>query len=114
MGIKINIKAYKKIGIEIKGQPEEVIEDFQQDIGSAVTSPEARHLITVENNYEQLSEEKGEIFHSVTGKLDPTVGYLCTIVPLKNEDDWKIMERVLKYIKRIANNMRIIEGIQSE
>ena len=53
----------------MKGQLVEVIEDFQQDIGAAVTSPAARHNLKVEENCEQLSKENNEIFGSVTANL---------------------------------------------
>ena len=97
----------------------EAIESFQQYIGDNVILPAARFLFTVEKNCEQLIEEKNEIIYSVTAKilyiinrarpyLETTLPYLYNIVSCRNEDGWKKLERLLKYIKGTINDVSII------
>ena len=99
---------------------EEAIEYFKQAVGAAVMSPAARHLLKVDENCEQVSEENSEIFHFVTAKilyitkrdrphLEPTVAYLCTRVSCSNGDNWKKLETAMKYIEGTINNVRIIK-----
>ena len=55
-GVNINSREDNKIEIQTNGQFEYMIECFQKDIGATVTSPVARHILTVDNIFEQLSE----------------------------------------------------------
>ena len=108
-----------KIEIKIRGQLEEAIENFQQDIVASVPSLAVRLLLTVEEKFEQLSEGESKIFNYITDKLlyitnkdvpyiDPTVKYLFMIVSFRNGDNCKKFEIVLKYIKGEIKNVRII------
>ena len=64
----INIGGDEKIEIGMRGQLEEVIYNFQRDIGATATSPVASHVLTVDKHCEKLREERSETFHSVTDK----------------------------------------------
>ena len=66
-----------------------------------------------------LSEDKRDIFHSITAKLlfitkrvrpdiEPTVAFLCTRVSKSDIDDWKQLRRLLGYIRYTINDVRII------
>ena len=101
----IHIRSGNKIETKVKVQLVEVIKNFQQYIGAALTSPAARHILTVEENCEQLRKENNEIFSSVTANLffitrkdrpglKSTVAYLFTRVSFINEDDCKKLEIV--------------------
>ena len=67
--MKINIGEDNKIEIKMKGQFEEDIETFQQEIGAVIILPSTGNIITVDKNCEQLSDERSEILHYVTDKL---------------------------------------------
>jgi hypothetical protein len=75
--------------------------------------------MTVNDQATKLSDKQKEIFHSVTAKLlylekrarpdiEPTVAYLCTRVDKCDEDDWKKLKRVLKWLKLTIDDNRII------
>jgi hypothetical protein len=92
LGMNIILRDDKKIVIEMKDQIMDAIESFGEKIEGTVTSPSARHLMTINNDAKQLSDKKKEIFHSVTAKLlylekrarpdiEPTVAYLCVVSP---------------------------------
>ena len=73
-------------------------------------TPCAEHLFTTNDNAEKLSKDKGEYFHSTVAKLlfltqraRPDIGtgisFLCTRVQKPDEDDYKKLGRVLRYLK---------------
>jgi hypothetical protein len=109
----------KKIEIEMKDEVMDTINSFGEEIEGTVTSPSARHLMTINDNATKLSNQKKEIFHSVTAKLlylekrarpdiEPTVAFLCTRVDKCDEDNWKKLKRVLKWLKLTIDDNRVI------
>jgi len=75
-----------------------------------VTTPAAKHLFTVNNKTPKLSTELSDEFHTQVAKalfltkrtrpdLQPTVPFLCTRVKDTDEDDWKKLLRMYKYLE---------------
>jgi hypothetical protein len=119
LGMNIILRDDKKIKIEMKDQVMDAIESFGEDIDGIVTSPSARHLMTVDDQATKLNDSRKEIFHSVTAKLlylekrarpdiEPTVAFLCTRVDKCDEDDWKKLKRVLKWLKLTIDDNCVI------
>ena len=42
---------------------------FREDVSTSVTSPETNKLFEVREDFEQLSDKNGELFHSVVANL---------------------------------------------
>ena len=89
----------------------ETLEDLPKEMshGEAAT-PAADHLFNIAENGVRLDSERAKIFHQLTAKLlflskrarpdiQLAVAFLCTRVKEPDEDDWKKLNRVLKYLQ---------------
>ena len=94
----------------MREQIDEILSDFQWDIGGAVASPAAKHLMYVNDNCMKLGRVKKEAFHSTVAKLlylekrarpdlETNIAFLTTRVSNPDKDDWKKLIRLLSYIK---------------
>ena len=74
---------------------------FGEDVSTSVTSPATNKLFEVRDDFEQLSDKNGELFHSVVANLlfimkrsrtdlDMAVGFLMMRVLRSDIYDWKI------------------------
>ena len=81
---------------------------FSEDVSTLVTSTATMKLFEVREDAKQLSEKKGEFFHSVVEKLlfiikgsrpnlETAVGLLEKMVLKIDVDDWKILRRILRF-----------------
>jgi hypothetical protein len=67
MGIVFNNNG--TVSVRMKEYLKEAITDFVEDITKSATSPAKRDIFDVNEESEDLSAEKREVFHSVTAKL---------------------------------------------
>ena len=90
LGMNIYTKE-KTIQVNMFEQLKEYIESFSQDVSALVTSTATKNIFEVRKDSEQLSEKKGENFHSVVANLlfiingsipylDMAVSFLTTMV----------------------------------
>lgn len=74
------------------------------------TTPAAEHLFNVRSEAPKLTEEQGLAFHTTVAKLlffckharpdiQTVVSFLCTRVQSADEDDWKKLDKVLRYLR---------------
>jgi hypothetical protein len=74
-----------------------------------VMTPAAEHLFQVNDEATKLEFKVAEEFHTTVAKglflckrarpdLQPTIPFLCTRVQAPDDDDWKKMLRMLKYL----------------
>ena len=120
LGMHIDIDRKKKeVIIEMIDQLKEEIELFCEEVDESVVTPAYKNLMEVNEEQEQLDEEKSEIFHSVVAKLlfimkrvrpdiEPTISFLMKRVSKSDKDDWEKLRRCLGFIKKTINNKRII------
>ena len=120
LGVKININRKEKvISIDMEDQLMEVLEMFGEKVDDTVSTPADKNLFTTYDNSGQLSNEKSEVFHSVTAKLlfimkrarpdiETSVSYLMTRVSKSNVKDWKKLSRCLGFVKKTINEKRRI------
>ena len=103
----------------MKKQISEAIEWFGEDITEKPVTPANKNIFGVSNEYEDLSEQKRDIFHSVIAKLlyitkrarpdiETTVAFLCTRGSCSTTEDWKKLRRVLGFLKNTIDDVRII------
>jgi len=75
-------------------------------------SPAAEHLFRTRDNADKLDKDQAALFHHVTAQLlfackrgrpdlQTAVSFLCTRVREPDQDDYKKLARVIKYIRRI-------------
>ena len=84
-----------------------------------VSTPAAEHLFAVNPNGNKLDNDKKEEFHTMVAKalflckrsrpdLQPTVPFLCTRVQSPDQDDWKKLLRMLKYLEQTVEDELIL------
>jgi hypothetical protein len=99
--IKIDMVDYVKTMVE--SFPSKYLE------GAKVSTPSNEKLFTVNIKSPKLSKENKELFHTVTAQglfackrarpdISPVIAYLTTRVREPNEDDWKKLIRMIKYL----------------
>ena len=120
LGMKLQIdEESKTVQVSMEGHIQDAINSFGEQINSAVATPAERNLHEVRATAEQLEGDKAAIFHSVTAKLlhiskrarpdiETAVAFLCTRVSKSDEDDWKKLKRVLKYLYGTLDMRRVI------
>jgi hypothetical protein len=106
--VKLYMKDYIKKMISEFKYPEELKEIKK------VSTPAAEHLFEVNANCNKLGKAKKDEFHTTVAKalflckrtrpdLQPTVPFLCTRVQAPDEDDWKKLLRMLKYLEQTVD-----------
>ena len=107
LGTNIEIKDIT-IQVYMVEQLKERIESFGEGVSMLFTSPAKNKLFEVREYSEQLSQNKGELFHSMVGKilfimkrsrpdLETAVGFLETRVLKSDVDDREKLRRILRF-----------------
>ena len=87
----------------------EAMEEFDTKYGRKVTTPATSHLFDVNQHQIKLDEERKKVFHRITAKLlfvskrgrpdiQVAVSFLTTQVTQPDEDNWKKLLRLVRYI----------------
>jgi len=119
LGMDVNIKKNKTIEISMKKQILEAIEWYGETITHKPATPANKRLFNVNDESETLDEDRKEIFHSVVAKLlyitkrarpdiETAVAFLCTRVSRSTESDWLKLKRVLGFLEKTVDDVRII------
>jgi hypothetical protein len=109
LGMTINYSIPGKVQFTMNQYIKEMLEEAPSDMNGIAITPAADHLFTVNNELTLLSTEDGETFHHLTAKLlhlskrarpdiQTAVAFLTTRVQAPDEDDWKKLGRVIKYL----------------
>lgn len=100
-----------KFIISMENYLNEVLRDLPEDMSGTALSPAAEHLFKTRANVEKLNQEQAILFHHITAQLlyackrgrpdlQTAVAFLCTRVRDPDQDDYKKLVRVIKYIRR--------------
>jgi hypothetical protein len=89
-----------------------VLGDFPEEINGSVPTPASEHLFDVRSNEDRtlLNKEKERAFHYAVAQLlfassrsrkdiQTAVSFLITRVNYPDEDDWRKLKRLLRYIR---------------
>ena len=87
-----------------------MLTETPNDMLGVAATPAANHLFVVDQECKKLSTEESETFHHLIAKLlylsrrarpdiQTAVGYLTTRVSNPDEDDYKELSRVVKYLR---------------
>ena len=126
LGMNIKMRTDKKIEIEMKNQIREAINWFGEEINEKPSTPANKNLFGTSKDSKELDEKKSELFHSIVAKLlyickrarpdvETAVSYLCTRVSKSTDNDWKKLRRVLGFLQKTIDDVRIIgaDNLQS-
>ena len=86
-----------------------------------VNTPAPDHLFVVNPKAIKLDQEKGDVFHTTVAKglflckrarpdLQPTIPFLCTRVAEPDDDDWKKLIRMLRYLQETKDMELTLEA----
>ena len=99
----------KSVVVNMKEYLKEAMEELDIEYGRKVTMPAANHLFDVNEHQVKLGEDQKKLFHRITAKLffvskrgrpdiQVAVSFLTTRVTQPDEDDWKKLLRLMRYI----------------
>ena len=127
LGITLDYSTPGKVRIYMKDYVKGIIKEFKypEEAGGIrkVTSPHPDHLFEVNPKGDKLDPAKAEEFHTTVAKalflckrarpdLQPAVPFLCTRVQSPDQDDWKKLLRMLKYLEQTQNMELTLEADQ--
>ncbi len=100
-----------KFIINMENYIDEIMTHLPVDMSGTATTPAGDHLFKTRDNATKLDEKTAELFHHFTAQLlflckrgrpdiHTAVAFLCTRVKHPNQDDYKKLCRVIKYLHR--------------
>lgn len=110
LGMDIEYKGNKEVEVCMKRYLEEVLDEFSVEVTGEAATPAALHLFQVNPEGKKIDEERVRHFHTAVAKLlfvtkrgrgdlMTAISFLSTRVKDPDEDDWKKLLRLLKYVK---------------
>ena len=99
-----------KVQVQMFDYIDNMLGDLPEDMCGMVTSPAADHLFTVSDTGKKLTQEQSEMFHHNVAKLlflckrarpdiQTAVAFLTTHVMTPDEDDYKKLAWVMRYLQ---------------
>jgi hypothetical protein len=100
-----------KVQILMQEYIQEMLDEVPDGMAGEAATPAANHLFEVNNKPKLLDEETYDLFHHFTAKLlflakrarpdiQTTVAFLTTRVKSPDEDDYKKLDRCMKYLRQ--------------
>jgi hypothetical protein len=100
-----------------------MIDNFGEDVSESAKTPAAPHLFTVREDAKKLSEQQAQKFHNTVAKglflckrarldLQTTIAFLSTRVKEPDEDDWKKLMRMMRYLNKTKDLVRTMKADQ--
>ena len=117
MNIEIKDRTIK---VDMVKYLEDCIEMFGEDVIMLVTYPATKQFFEVKEDAEQMSEKKGELFHSVVETflfitkrsrpdLEKAMGFLTTRVSKSDVDNWEKWRSILRFVHCTLKGKNILE-----
>ena len=110
LGMWLDFSLDGKVQVQIFNYIDNILGDLPEDMCGMVTSPAADHLFTVSDTGKKLTCEQSEMFHHNIVKLlllckwthpdiQTAVAFLTTHVMAPDEDDYKKLAQVMRYLR---------------
>ena len=110
VGMDLDFSNDGEVTVKMSDYLKETIEDFPIEITGTASTPVSLFLFTTNPDAEKLNERDAKAFHTAVAKLlfvtkrargdiITAISFLTTRVKSPDEDDWKKLIRLLKYIK---------------
>ena len=109
LGMWLDYSLDGKVQVQMFDYIDNMLEDLPEDMHGTVNSPAADHLFAVSHTATKLTQEQSDMFHHNVAKLlflckrarpdiQTTVAFLTTRVMAPDEDDYKKLARVMRYL----------------
>jgi hypothetical protein len=120
LGMTFDFSVKGKVIIDMIDYMESMVDDFSTKFKPNETAPTpAPEDLFAEGEGEPLEKQRAEEFHTFVAKglfackrarpdIHPTIAVLCTRVKQPNEDDWKKLHRLMKYINGTRKDKLIL------
>ena len=110
LGMWLDFSLDGKVQVQMFDYIDNMLEDLPEDMCGTVNSPAADHLFAVSNTAKKLTREQSEMFHHNVAKLlflckwarpdiQTAVAFLTTRVMAPDEDNYKKLARVMRYLR---------------
>ena len=111
LGMTLDFSSPGKFTVDMRAYLNEVLRDLPEEFLGTATSPAADHLFKTRENAVKLDKTRADLFHHVTAQLlfackrgrpdiSTAISFLCTRVKSPDEDDYKKLIRVVRYVRR--------------
>ena len=111
LGMTLDFSDENSVMVNMEKYLNEVLEDLPEDMDGTAATPAASHLFKTRDDAPKLDEERAALFHRVTAQLlfasqrarpdlRTAVSFLTKRVQEPDEDDYKKLARVIKYVRR--------------
>ena len=129
LGMTLDYSEPGKVKIYMKDYVKKMLEEFafKEELENLrpVSTPAAEYLFDVNPKATKLEQKYKDEFHTTVAKalflckrarpdLQPTVPFLCTRVRDPDQDDWKKLLRMLKYMEATGDWELVIEPDQGD
>jgi len=128
LGMTLDFSSPGKVSINMRDYVDNILEEVPSDMDGVATTPAADHLFKVNPEPVLLEKKQAEFFHSLTAKLlflakrgrpdiQTAVAFLTTRVKQPDNDDYKKLVRVIRYLRETreltlnleADNTRVMK-----
>jgi hypothetical protein len=110
LGMTLDYTEKGKVKIKMLDYVDKMLADLPAEMDGEAPTPAANHLFAVDDDQAKVTEQKAQFFHTYVAKtlflckrarpdLQTTVAFLCTRVQSCNEDDYKKLARMLKFLR---------------
>jgi hypothetical protein len=110
LGMTIDYSTEGKVVIRMEDYVEDMLSEVPDDMTGTAATPAAEHLFKVDEGAKALIEADSDLFHSITAKLlflckrarpdiQTPIAFLCTRVRNPDVDDYKKLQRVVRYLR---------------
>jgi hypothetical protein len=121
LGMTIDYTVPGKVMISMKEYIQSMLDALPDDMGGESATPAGNHLFQVNDHGTKLDEDKAIMFHHNTAKLlflckrarpdvQPPVAFLCTRVKEPDQDDYKKLARVMRYLRGTPEQVLTLEA----
>ena len=111
LGMTLDFSDENSVMVDMEKYLNEVLDDLPDDMDGAAATPAADHLFKTRKDAPKLDEERATLIHRVTAQLLFTsqrarpdlrtaISFLTKRVQAPDEDDYKKLARVIKYVRR--------------
>ena len=114
LGMTLDFKILQKVQIQMFDFIDKMLKDLPADMDGTARTPAAEHLFTVNPTPKPLPEDTAVLFHHNVAKLlflckrarpdlQTAVAFLSTRVKSPDDDDYKKLARVMRYLRATAH-----------
>ena len=117
LGMRLDFSQTNTVIVDMRAYVAEMIEESMLNLSPKDTdiTPAAEDLFA-EGSGDLLMKDKAELFHKIVAKglflckrarpdIHPTIAVLCTRVRTPNQDDWRKMVRLIRYLNGTRQDM---------